>query len=183
MAKRIVNKAERNAERYDAKETGYRLFEDSQNGKTFDRLMPLIVSEQNIILAYRNICKNSGSKTPSTDGKTIVAIQSLPIESVIKTVRNKLNYYQPKKVRRVEIPKDNGKTRPLVDVDIVGFFDNIDHSKLIRQLWGIGIQDRKLIMIIKQMLKAEILFNDIIITPETGTPQGGFYPHFLQMLY
>ena len=45
MAKRIVNKAERNAERYDAKETGYRLFEDSQNGKTFDRLMPLIVSE------------------------------------------------------------------------------------------------------------------------------------------
>ena len=113
MAKRIVNKAERNAERYDAKETGYRLFEDSQNGKTFDRLMPLIVSEQNIILAYRNICKNSGSKTPGTDGKAIVAIQSLPIESVIKTVRNKLNYYQPKKVRRVEIPKDNGKTRPL----------------------------------------------------------------------
>lgn len=97
MAKRIVNKAERNAERYDAKETGYRLFEDSQNGKTFDRLMPLIVSEQNIILAYRNICKNSGSKTPGTDGETIVAIQSLPIESVIKTVRNKLNYYQPKK--------------------------------------------------------------------------------------
>ena len=30
MAKRIVNKAERNAERYNAKETGCRLFEDSQ---------------------------------------------------------------------------------------------------------------------------------------------------------
>ena len=28
-------------------------------------------------------------------------------------------------------------------------------------------------MIIKQMLKAEILFNDIVIAPETGTPQGG----------
>lgn len=69
----------------------------------------------------------------------------------------------------------------VVDVDIVGFFDNINHSKLIRQLWGIGIQDRKLIMIIKQMLKAEILFNDIIISPETGTPQGGYYPHFLRM--
>lgn len=231
MAKRIVNKAERNAERYDAKETGYKLYEDSQNGKAFQRLMPIIVSEQNIILAYRNICKNGGSKTPGTDGKTIVEIQELPIEMVIKTIRNKLNYYQPKKVRRVEIPKDNGKTRPLgipsiwdrliqqcvlqvlepiceakfhernngfrpyrstqnaiaqcykmaqmqnlhfvVDVDITGFFDNIDHSKLIRQLWGLGIQDRKLIMIIKQMLKAEILFNDIVITPETGTPQGG----------
>lgn len=113
MAKRIVNRAERNAERYDAKETGYQLYEDSLNEKTFDRLMPLIASEQNIILAYRNICKNGGSKTPGTDGKTIEAIQSLPIETVIKTIRNKLNYYQPKKVRRVEIPKDNGKSRPL----------------------------------------------------------------------
>ena len=197
MAKRIVNKAERNAERYDAKETGYQLYEGSLKGNKFDRLMPLIVSEQNIILAYRNICKNNGSKTPGTDGKTITEIQSLPIETVIKTVRNKLNFYQPKKVRRVEIPKDNGKTRPLgipsiwdrliqqcilqilepiceakfhernngfrpyrstqnaiaqcykmaqlqnlhfvVDVDIVGFFDNIDHNKLIRQLWGLGI--------------------------------------------
>ena len=68
-----------------------------------------------------------------------------------------------------------------IEGDIKGCFDNIDHNKLIRQLWGLGIQDRKLIMIIKQMLKAEILFNDIVITPETGTPQGGFYPHFLQM--
>ncbi len=231
MAKRIVNKAERNAERYDAKEVGYRLYKESAGGKTFDRLMPLIVSEQNILLAYRNICKNGGSKTPGTDGKTIVHIQSLPIEEVIKIVRNKLKYYQPKKVRRVEIPKDNGKTRPLgipsildrliqqcilqvlepiceakfhernngfrpyrsaqnaiaqcykmaqiqnlhfvVDVDIVGFFDNIHHGKLIRQLWGLGIRDGKLIMIIKQMLKAEILFHDMVLTPETGTPQGG----------
>ncbi len=70
MAKRIVNKAERNSERYDAKEMGYQLYEDSQNGKIFERLMPMIVSEQNIILAYRNICKNNGSKTPGTDGKT-----------------------------------------------------------------------------------------------------------------
>ncbi|TYK90640.1 group II intron reverse transcriptase/maturase, partial [Streptococcus pyogenes] len=68
MAKRIVNKAERNAERYDAKEIGYQLYEDSLKGKRFDRLMPMIVSDQNIILAYRNICKNNGSKTPGTDG-------------------------------------------------------------------------------------------------------------------
>lgn len=77
MAKRIVNKAERNAERYDAKETGYKLYADSLEGKTFDRLMPLVVSEQNIVLAYRNICKNHGSRTPGTDGLTIEAIQSM----------------------------------------------------------------------------------------------------------
>ena len=75
MAKRIVNKAERNAERYEAKETGYKLYEDSLEGKTFDRLMPLIISEQNILLAYRNICKNGGSKTPGTDGSSFVLFQ------------------------------------------------------------------------------------------------------------
>ena len=113
MAKRIVNKAERNAERYSAKEVGYRLYADSRAGGKFERLMPLVVAEQNILLAYRNICKNGGSKTPGTDGKTIADIQKLKIDNVIRTVRNKLNFYQPKKVRRVEIPKDNGKTRPL----------------------------------------------------------------------
>ena len=68
MAKRIVNKAERNAERYSAKEVGYKLYADSKADKVFDRLMPLVVAEQNVLLAYRNICKNGGSKTPGTDG-------------------------------------------------------------------------------------------------------------------
>lgn len=113
MAKRIVNKAERNAERYDAKEMGYQLYEDSLNGKIFDRLMPMIVSEQNIILAYRNICKNKGSKTPGTDGKTIVEIQELPIEMVIKTIRNKLNYYQPKKCKIKSISSENTESLKL----------------------------------------------------------------------
>ena len=67
MAKRIVNKAERNAERYDAKETGYRLFEDSQNGKTFDRLMPLIVSEPHIEIS----AKTMGAKLPVQMGKRL----------------------------------------------------------------------------------------------------------------
>lgn len=70
----------------------------------------------------------------------------------------------------------------VVDVDITGFFDNIDHSKLIRQLWGLGVQDRKLIMIIKQMLKADILFKDIVIIPETGTPQGGILSPLLAIV-
>ena len=61
----------------------------------------------------------------------------------------------------------------VVDVDIKGFFDNINHAKLIRQIWSMGIQDLKVLAIIKAMLKADILFNDIVTSPETGTPQGG----------
>lgn len=231
MTKRIVNKSERNEERYNVKEVYNKLYDDSLNDNKFKHLMPLIISEQNIILAYRNISKNTGSKTPGVDGLTIEDLQKYSIEQVVKKVRDKLLYYKPKKVRRVEIPKANGKTRPLgipsiwdrliqqcilqvlepiceakfhersngfrpyrstqnaiaqcykmaqmqglhyvVDVDIVGFFDNINHSKLIRQMWGLGINDKKLIMIIKEMLKADILFKDIVISPESGTPQGG----------
>ncbi len=40
------------------------------------------------------------------------------------------------------------------DVDINGFFDNVNHSKLIRQMWTLGIRDKQLICMIKGMLKA-----------------------------
>lgn len=31
----------------------------------------------------------------------------------------------------------------VVDLDIKGFFDNINHTKLIRQIWSLGIRDKK----------------------------------------
>ncbi|HGI3867829.1 TPA: group II intron reverse transcriptase/maturase [Streptococcus agalactiae] len=62
----------------------------------------------------------------------------------------------------------------VVDIDIQGFFDNVYHAKLIRQLWNLGIHDKKLLCIIKEMLKADIVMPDKkVITPTKGTPQGG----------
>lgn len=58
----------------------------------------------------------------------------------------------------------------LVDVDLKGFFDNVSHSKLKKQLWSMGIQDKNLLCIIGKMLKAEI---ENVGIPEKGTPQGG----------
>ena len=45
----------------------------------------------------------------------------------------------------------------VVDLDIKGFFDNINHTKLIRQIWALGIRDKKLLCIIKEMLKAPVI--------------------------
>lgn len=58
----------------------------------------------------------------------------------------------------------------VVDIDIKGFFDNIDHKKLLKQIWALGIRDKKVLAIIQKLLKAEI--EDIGI-PTKGTPQGG----------
>ena len=62
----------------------------------------------------------------------------------------------------------------VVEFDIKGFFDNVDHSKLVKQMWALGIRDKRLIYIIKRILKAPIqLENGTTIIPEKGTPQGG----------
>jgi group II intron reverse transcriptase/maturase len=57
-----------------------------------------------------------------------------------------------------------------VDIDIKSFFDNVDHGKLLKQIWGMRIRDKKLIKIISRMLKAEIKGVGI---PQKGVPQGG----------
>ena len=68
----------------------------------------------------------------------------------------------------------NANMHYVVDVDIKGFFDNVWHSKLIKQLWNMGIRDKKLINIIRRMLKAPIqLPSGKTETPTKGTPQGG----------
>jgi len=58
----------------------------------------------------------------------------------------------------------------VVDIDIKGFFDNVNHGKLLKQMWAMGIQDKNLISIIGRILKSEIKGIGI---PEKGTPQGG----------
>lgn len=62
----------------------------------------------------------------------------------------------------------------VIEFDIEGFFDNVNHSKLMKQIWTLGIHDKKLIWIIKRILKAPIKMPDgNVINPEKGTPQGG----------
>lgn len=222
----------RNAEYYDMVETFDKLYADSLKGKVFTNLYELIVSENNIKLAYRNMRKNDGGKTPGVDGMTIRDLNEMMEENFIRIVLNKFRNYHPKRIKRVEIPKANGKMRPLgiptiwdrvvqqcilqvlepiceakffersngfrpnrsvenamaqcykmmnmyklhyvVDVDIKGFFDNVNHAKLLKQLWNLGIQDRRIIAIISKMLRAEIVLPDkTIIQSEKGTPQGG----------
>ena len=103
----------RYAEYYDMTDTFDKYYADSLLGKKFVNLMDTVLSEENIKLAYRNIKRNTGSKTAGVDKLTMKHIESLPTDIVIQKVINKLSWYKPKAVRRIEIPKPNGDTRPL----------------------------------------------------------------------
>lgn len=222
----------RYTEYYDLQSTFDGLYADSLNGKAFQNLMHFIVSEENIKLAYRTIKGNKGSGTPGVDKRTIKDLATLREEQFVRLIQKQFSWYTPRPVKRVEIPKPNGKTRPLgiptivdrivqqcilqvlepiceakfyersngfrpnrstehavaqccrlmqiqhlhyaVDIDIQGFFDNVNHGKLLRQMWEMGIRDKKLLCIVKQMLKAQVVLPDgTRITPTEGTPQGG----------
>ncbi len=204
------------------------LYARSVNGQNFYDLIDLMQSNGNIRLAYRNIKRNTGSQTAGHDGLTIEDLKKLSVSEVVSTIQRMFERYIPQAVRRVFIPKVNGKTRPLgiptiwdrlfqqcilqvlepiceakfykhsygfrpnrsthhakarfetlinwaclyhcVDVDIKGFFDNVNHAKLLKQMWSLGIRDKAVLSIISRLLKAEIIGEGL---PTKGTPQGG----------
>ncbi len=76
-------------------------------------LYDIIISERNILLAYRIIKSNTGSKTAGVDNQTISDYKMKNKALFIREIRESLVDYKPSMVTRVEIPKPNGKTRPL----------------------------------------------------------------------
>ena len=218
----------RNNEYYFNQELLDFLYKRSKQEYNFYNLIDLITSNNNLRLAYRNIKTNKGSKTSGLSGKNIKYISKMKLDVYIRLLKRSIQNYVPSKIRRVGIPKSNGKTRYLgikepidkiieqaiyqilepiltakfhnnsngfikgrssrrsvaqlnnyiikerlyfvIDLDIKAFFDNVNHGKLLKQLWTCGIRDKNLLSLISKMLKAEIYEVGI---PDKGTPQGG----------
>jgi len=71
----------------------------------------------------------------------------------------------------------------VVEADIKGFFDNLDHDWLLKML-GERIDDRAFLNLIRKWLKAGILETDgNVIHPNTGSPQGGIISPVLANVY
>lgn len=70
----------------------------------------------------------------------------------------------------------------LVDVDVVGFFDNIDHDVLLGLLEK-RIADRRFLALIRGMLKAGYMENWVFHKTYSGTPQGGVVSPMLANIY
>jgi group II intron reverse transcriptase/maturase len=76
-----------------------------------------------------------------------------------------------------------GKFGYVVEADIKGFFDHIDHDWLLEML-SERIDDQALLHLIRKWLKAGILDTDgQILHPVTGSPQGGIVSPILANVY
>ena len=103
----------RNNEYYDVQEIFDDLHQKAKRKQNFYNLYDIITSKDNILLAYRNIKNNKGSTTQGIDGKTIDYYKEMNTDEFIEYFQNKLSNYYSQAVRRVEIPKPDGRTRPL----------------------------------------------------------------------
>lgn len=188
--------------------------------------------------AWREINKKSAAGVDRETAQEFEKELNYNLDTLVEELKTKR--YRARLVRRVNIPKGNGKTRPLglpalrdkivqravtrileaiyeqeflinsygyrpgvgaqkavkelgkelmgkysyiVEADIKGFFDSIDHNWLLEML-KLKIKDGAMLRLIKKWLKAGVLDTDgKVINPETGCPQGSAISPILANIY
>jgi len=203
-----------------------------------DKAKPFCISKWEVWEAYKRVKANQGAA--GVDGQSIAELEEELKDNLFR-IWNRMSSgsYFPPPVRRVEIPKDNGGTRPLgiptvadriaqmvakrylepilekyfhpdsygyrpkksaieaigvarqrcwrynwvLDLDIKGFFDNIDHDLLMRAVRK-HTDCKWVILYIERWLKAPVQLADgSLIHRDKGTPQGGVISPLLANLF
>jgi len=189
--------------------------------------------------AWKQVKVNGG--TAGVDNESIRDIIANGEELAITEIQQILKdgRYRPRKVKRVHIPKSDGRKRPLgiptvrdrivqtatkqviepifeadfldcsygfrpnrsahdaleeirktmnagfrvvLDADIKGFFDNIDHEKLL-ELVHQRISDRRILKLIRKWLKCGVMECGVAKETIVGAPQGGVISPLLANTY
>lgn len=209
------------------------------SGRRYHALYDKVYRKDVLYQGWQQVRKNQGSA--GIDRQTIKDIEFYGVEKLIAEIQEELmqNKYNPPPVRRVYIPKADGKERPLgiptvkdrivqtatkiviepifeadfkdcsygfrpkrnahqalekirkacnnkgmyvLDADIKGYFDNINHKKLL-MLVEKRISDRRVIKLIRKWLKAGVIENGQVESSELGSPQGGVISPLLANIY
>lgn len=119
------------------------LYQKANKGNSFKKLIPTITSDENILLAFCNIKGNKGSQTAACDNINIKDIERMKQSYFLNEMKRHFQNYQPQKVNQQNLTY-------VIDVDIKGFFDEVNHAKLMRQIWTLGIRDKQLLVIIRK---------------------------------
>lgn len=123
---------------------------------------------------------------PSGDDKLIQEVVRILLEKIYEPVfRNSSHGFRPGKSCHTALsdiqPKWTGVTW-IIDMDIQGYFNNINHAVLI-ELLKKKIDDDKFINLIKLMLAAGYIENWKYYRTYSGTPQGGIASPILANVY
>jgi group II intron reverse transcriptase/maturase len=82
-----------------------------ERGLPVERLYRQMFNSQLFLLAYGRIYANKGAMTPGVTGETVDGMSLAKIETIIDAPRHERYRWRP--VKRIYIPKKNGKLRPL----------------------------------------------------------------------
>ena len=80
-------------------------------GLPVERLYRQMFNPQLYLMAYGKLYANKGAMTPGVTGETVDGMSLAKIETIIGALRSERYRWQP--VKRIYIPKKNGKQRPL----------------------------------------------------------------------
>ena len=203
------------------------------------QLLEAIADPTNLADAWAKVRANAGAA--GVDGQTIAAFAADEEHQLASWRRRLLSAerYVPPPVRRVEIPKPDGRMRPLgiptvadrvvqqatvavmaplfegrfmacsfgyrpgksaqqavgwvreairrgdrwvAEFDIVGFFDNLNHHRLLREVAKV-VDDAEVLGLVRRWLRAGVLTEAGLQTREAGTPQGGVISPLLANIY
>jgi group II intron reverse transcriptase/maturase len=85
--------------------------ERGRRGLPLERVYRLLFIPEFYPAAYGKLYGNKGAMTPGTTGETVDGMSAEKIRAIIDLIRQERSVWTP--ARRVNIPKANGKTRPL----------------------------------------------------------------------
>lgn len=185
----LKKKAAAGIDKITAKEYAEEL--ESNLGKAVEQLKSKQYRAKLVRRVY--IDKGNGKKRPlgipAVSDKIIQRAAARILEAIYEQEFSKNSYgYRPhtgaqKAVKDITHELNFGRYSYIVEADIRGFFDAIDHDWLIRML-ELCIADKAFLNVIKKWLKAGVLDTDGRVKhPITGCPQGGIISPILANIY
>lgn len=123
---------------------------------------------------------------PGANDKLVQSVIRIILERIYEPVFSEYSYgFRPGRschTALVQIRRNWTGVKWIIDADIKGYFDNIDHDRLIRALEE-KVDDRKFIRLMRMILTAGYMEDWVYHKTYSGTPQGGVVSPILANIY